>query len=178
MIRIERANIIYRDSFIRAVKEVQDFDEASESTDWYKKLDVRYLENNFHEYIVSVLDKEKGINLKDGRVPSTMFWIIDENNDFVGRVSLRHYLNESLEKCGGHIGYDIIPSQRKKGYAFQALKFCLREAKRMGINTVLVTCDDDNIGSRKVIEKNGGTFIDKLPQDDSSYILRFNITNL
>jgi len=158
MIRLRRANIQYKDSFIKAVKEVQSSPEVNESTKWYKDLDIKYLENNFEEYVEKILSEERGENLKAGYVPVTMFWIIEDSSKYVGRISLRHSLTDFLKTYGGHIGYDIIPSERKNGHATRALKLCLREAIKLDIDQVLLTCDKNNIASSKVIKNNGGIY--------------------
>ena len=70
----------------------------------------------------------------------------------------RHYLNEYLEKFGGHIGYSIAPSERRKGYATQMLKATLPVCKKLGIDEVLITCIRGNEGSKRTILNNGGVF--------------------
>lgn len=100
--------------------------------------------------------------LPDGHVPCTFLFAFDENNKIVGRVSIRHELNEFLSKVGGHVGYGVVPSERNKGYATQMLKYSL-DFIRTNLPTlkeVLVTCDDDNVGSIKTIEKNCGVLVD------------------
>ncbi|MDD9946219.1 MAG: GNAT family N-acetyltransferase [Myxococcales bacterium] len=70
----------------------------------------------------------------------------------VGRLSLRHELNDFLRQVGGHIGYGVVASERRKGYATRMLELALPMARRVGLSRVLVTCDDDNLGSVKTIE--------------------------
>jgi predicted acetyltransferase len=74
----------------------------------------------------------------------------------VGRSDLRHRLNPALEIIGGHIGYDVRPSERRKGFGTLILKLIMEKARKIGLSEVLVTCDTDNIASAKIIEKNGG----------------------
>jgi predicted acetyltransferase len=93
-------------------------------------------------------------------VPSTTFWWI-AGDTYLGRLAIRHRLTETLFEVGGHIGYDVRPKARRQGHATAMLRAALPEAKALGIDPVLVTCDDDNIGSRKVIEANGGVLEDK-----------------
>ena len=102
-------------------------------------------------------------NLKPGRVGSHFFWLVDDLRDyFIGEVSIRHKLTDALEKCGGHIGYGIRASEWNKGYGTLILKLALTEAKNIGLTDVLITCNDNNIGSAKVIKKNGFALCDKI----------------
>jgi Acetyltransferase (GNAT) domain len=95
--------------------------------------------------------KKDRSKLKPGIVPGSDFWLID-NNEFIERLSLRYELNEFLLKMGEHIGYEIRPSKRKRGYGAEILRLGLQKAKELGLQRVLVTCDEDNIGSKKIIE--------------------------
>lgn len=88
-------------------------------------------------------------------VPQTYRWLVDGDR-YIGRVSIRHELNDRLLAWGGHIGYEIRPSERRKGYGTAALRLGLVEARQLGLERVLVTCDAGNTGSRKIIERNGG----------------------
>ena len=83
---------------------------------------------------------------------------LQSKDELVGRVSIRHELNEWLEDVGGHIGYGVCPSHRNKGYGKQLLIQSLPIAKKIGLDRVLVTCDESNIGSKKIIENAGGKF--------------------
>jgi predicted acetyltransferase len=162
MIHLELPNSRFKETYLKAVKEFQEKGSDNESTDHYLKQDFNQLENNFEEFVDNLIMKHKGINIPENRVPSTEFWIIDEKENYCGRVSLRHKLNEALSEYGGHIGYDIVPSQRGKGYSTKALELCLKEAKQMKIDKILVTCDDNNMPSAKAIERNGGILRDKI----------------
>jgi len=95
----------------------------------------------------------------DGRVPNTHFWIAD-GDDLVGYLHLRHELNAFLLEEGGHIGYSVRPSRRREGHASRALALGVLEAGRLGIERVLVTCDEDNLPSAGTIERNGGVLED------------------
>jgi predicted acetyltransferase len=116
---------------------------------------------DINEYIQETKDHEKGKNLPPNWIPSTTFWLID-NDKFVGHVNIRHELNDHLKKIGGHIGYAIRPSARKKGYGTKILALALRKAIQLGFTKALVTCDESNIGSKKVIEKNNGQLENKV----------------
>jgi predicted acetyltransferase len=96
----------------------------------------------------------------EGFVPSTTLWWVD-GKEFIGRIVVRHRLTQWLLDVGGHIGYDVRPSARGQGHATRILHAVLPAAHRLGVDPALLTCDDDNIASRKVIEANGGVFEDQ-----------------
>jgi predicted acetyltransferase len=100
-------------------------------------------------------------NLPPNRVSQNEFWLVSDNLT-LGRSTLRHWLLPDLEHEGGHIGYDIRPTERRKGYGSAILKLTLEKAKDLGLPRALLTCDYDNIGSAKVIENNGGIFSGKV----------------
>ncbi|MFI6833509.1 GNAT family N-acetyltransferase [Kribbella sp. NPDC050241] len=93
------------------------------------------------------------------RVHATYWWIVEDGN-YLGAISLRHALNAKLLEGGGHIGYGIRPSARRRGLASWALGQVLGRARTRGIDRVLITCDDDNVASAKTIERNGGVLED------------------
>lgn len=109
----------------------------------------------FTDYLSQLDKRERGIDLAPGRVADTslMAFLGDE---IVGRVSLRHSLTEFLFNVGGHIGYGVLPAFRRCGFAKCMLEMTLPYAKALGIEKVLVTCDDGNVGSLKTIEYCGG----------------------
>ena len=87
-----------------------------------------------------------------GLVPSsTYLGVREKDNYIVGMIDIRHYLNEYLTQVGGHIGYGVRKTERNKGYAKQMLKLALEKCKELKIKKVLITCDEDNIASEKVI---------------------------
>lgn len=122
---------------------------------------------SFEEYIQKLVNNSKGEDLKPGYVPSSTFWLIDNKEKILGVSRLRHYLVAHLEKEGGHIGYDVPPSQRKKGYGTILLKYTLEKAKKMGMRKILITCDTDNVGSSKIIQHNGGVLENEIISDNS-----------
>lgn len=124
----------------------------------------RHLEENIEELIKDfgkrvqeLLDEKDPSKLKPGRVPATVLWLV-EGNEYIGRISIRHELNENLLHWGGHIGYEIRPSRQKQGNGRLILKLGIEKAKELGLKKVLVTCDEDNEASKKIIEGNGGVF--------------------
>lgn len=104
-------------------------------------------------------------DLDGTRVPSTYFWITDGDggpgDEVVGFLHLRHLLNDWLLEQGGHIGYAVRPSARRRGHAARALALGVRAAAGLGIERVLVTCDADNDASRRTIEAGGGVLEDE-----------------
>ncbi|MHB8958235.1 MAG: GNAT family N-acetyltransferase [Candidatus Limnocylindrales bacterium] len=95
-----------------------------------------------------------------GFVPATELWWV-EGDAFLGRVGVRHRLTPTLLEAGGHIGYDVRPSARRRGHATEMLRQALAVARELAVDSALVTCDVDNVGSRTVIERNGGVLEDE-----------------
>jgi predicted acetyltransferase len=93
-------------------------------------------------------------------VHQTVLWFVD-GTEWLGRLSIRHRLTPVLLEVGGHIGYVVRPSVRRQGHATRMLVQSLPVAASLGIDPALVTCDTDNIASRKVIEAAGGEFEDE-----------------
>ena len=110
----------------------------------------------FSRYREVLAEHERGSNLPPNHVPSTFLFAFVATR-IVGRVSIRHSLNAFLERVGGHIGYVVVPEFRRRGYATVILSLSVQIAReRLGISRILLTCDDDNFGSIRTIEKNGG----------------------
>jgi predicted acetyltransferase len=111
--------------------------------------------DQFPDYLTRQREVANGINLDGKYVPQTTYWLT-VGGRLVGMGKLRHYLNDNLRISGGHIGYAIRPSERGKGYGTIILKELLKKAKAKGISEVLLTVNEDNTPSRKVIEANNG----------------------
>ena len=111
-------------------------DRFSSIEDWLEELNKRSCEDT----------------VPKGLVPSsTYLGLREKDNYIVGMIDIRHYLNEYLTEAGGHIGYGVRKTERNKGYAKQMLKLALEKCKELKIKRVLITCDEDNIASEKVI---------------------------
>ncbi|MEV7424320.1 MULTISPECIES: GNAT family N-acetyltransferase [unclassified Streptomyces] len=96
----------------------------------------------------------------EGWVPNTTLWYV-EGDTFLGRLAIRHRLNPFLRELGGHIGYAVRPTARRRGHATAMLIAALPVARGIGIDSALVTCDTTNEASRKVIEAAGGVLEDE-----------------
>jgi len=106
---------------------------------------------------VSTLERMKTEPTGDRKtVNCSTFWSMHADGRMIGAVNIRHELNEHLLKIGGHIGFGIRPSERRKGYAVQQLQQALAKARELGLARVLLTCDDVNEASRRTILRCGG----------------------
>ena len=157
-IALVKPDVSLKTTYLKGLKELQD-----EGLPWLMDIDRTVLENDFQSFVDKLLQAEY---LRTAAlVPESIYWAIDEKNNYVGRVSIRHELNKSLRIMGGHIGYDTVPSYRNQGVASQMLELALPLARNLRISEVLITCDDDNKASIKVIEKNGGVLEKKATPD-------------
>lgn len=112
----------------------------------------------FERYLEVLAEYERGEKLPPAHVPETFLFAFT-GATIVGRVSIRHALTPFLERFGGHIGYVVVPEHQRRGYATEILRQSLQIAReRLGLTRVLLTCDEDNLGSIRTIEKNGGVF--------------------
>ena len=116
-------------------------------------------------YLERLAQYRRGVDLPTDRVPAT-FLIAEDGGALVGRVSIRHELNDFLANEGGHIGYGVRPRYRRRGFATEILRQALIIARAEGIHCVLLTCDDDNAVSAWIIERAGGELEDVRPGSD------------
>ena len=141
---------------------------AHRATSWEVPYFFHYYKEGmpFSRYLEVLAEQERGANLPPNHVPSTFLFAFVTTR-IVGRVSIRHSLNAFLERVGGHIGYVVVPEFRRRGYATTILRLAIQIAReKLGIGRILVTCDDDNIGSIRTIEKNGGILENVLSAPD------------
>ena len=142
--------------------------------------DTHYLDNykkgleNFDEYLVILDNLSKGINVPVDWVTTSTFWLIDDC-EVVGVVRIRH---EEISTAG-HIGYDISPSFRNKGYGNEILKLALVNASELGISEAIVTCEVNNIASKKIIEKNHGVLLGTIyDEEDNENLYRYKVSTV
>ncbi|MBO5279917.1 MAG: GNAT family N-acetyltransferase [Clostridia bacterium] len=111
------------------------------------------------EYIKVCIEYENPQKVPSNLVPATQFFFVRKSdNRLVGMIQVRHCFNDYLEKYAGHIGYSVRPSERRRGYAKKMLKMTLPFCREIGLDRVLVSCIDGNIGSEKTILANGGVY--------------------
>ncbi len=113
----------------------------------------------------------QGKNISPCHVPATTLFA-EKDGKIVGIVDIHHKLNDHLLAYGGHIGYTVLPSERRKGYGLQILLLALQKCVGLGLKRVLVTCADNNTASYKIIEKAGGMLENKVVQPDSGVLVR------
>jgi len=111
--------------------------------------------NDYESFLKQLADMAHGRDIPPGEVITNTFWLVGDKNTLLGCSRLRYELTKEVEHHG-HIGYDIRPTQRGKGYGTRLLGLTLEKAKEKGMDGVLVTCRTGNTGSSRIIEKNGG----------------------
>lgn len=137
---------------------MQDFLTAGESDyGWMSE----YLTRSFPDYLNFLAACSRGEYRPEICVPQDSFWLRAPQGELLAVSRLRHHLNPELEIEGGHIGYAVRPLARRQGCATRLLALTLEKARAIGLNCVLVTCDSDNTGSARTIEKNGGVLEDR-----------------
>jgi predicted acetyltransferase len=115
----------------------------------------------FARYVTQLLaEAEEDAPRPAHMVPATTLWWI-EGTDYLGRLAIRHRLTAKLLEGGGHIGFDVRPTARRRGHATAMLRTALPVAAGLGIDRALITCDVGNVASRRVIEGCGGEFEDQ-----------------
>lgn len=130
--------------------------------------------SDFDAFLLELHRLKSSQSLGDGKVNSSTYWLVNSASKVLGAVNIRHELNRQLRHIGGHIGYGIRPSERRKGHATRLLAMALIKAKELGIDRALITCDKDNVGSARTIMNNGGV-LDSEESVDGVLIQRYRI---
>lgn len=111
---------------------------------------------SYEEWLQKLENEFTGKNLPPNRVPASTYFLVRSDNQILGIVNIRHSLNEYLKNYGGHIGYSIRYSERRKGYGKKQLLLALEKCKEISLKKVLITCRENNVASSKTIESCGG----------------------
>ncbi|WP_139997200.1 GNAT family N-acetyltransferase [Paenibacillus paridis] len=168
-VELVKPSVEYKDEYMSFYKDWKSSEQ--DITPWVVEKDPSDF-NAMIDFLYSEDTEEKITNL--GFVPHSTYWLIDKySKKVIGAVNIRHKLNAKLHDCGGHIGYGIRPSERRKGYAFILLALTLEITKNMGLNKVLLVCDNGNIASEKTIIKNGGQFESEFIEESGNVVRRF-----
>ena len=158
MIRLDDPSIRYKDSFLEGAAEfhAEGRFEATYGTGLGYDLDG--MQRRFGQFVRALRALGDPSRRFRGGYVDRVLWLVD-GGEYVGQVSIRPELcTRYLITYGGHIGYSIRPSRRGRGYGNEILALALKVSEEMGLKKVLITCDSDNIASRKIIERNGGIF--------------------
>lgn len=144
------------DEFVKDTEKTAPFVIEIDSSDW-------------NTFIQTMRDMEQGYNLRKGLVPCITYWMIDDEEEVVAVTNIRTRLNAKLVGSGGHIGYGVRPSKRKKGFGKEILRLSLQVCAQLGIHDVMITCDPENNGSRQIILANGGTYDSTVTTEGEKY---------
>lgn len=155
----------YRESFLRGLREFR-----HEGLPWWVGGDIEIADQDFAAFVARKLADAN--RRTEALVPKTHLWAVAEEQ-FVGRISIHHELNDALRVEGGHIGYDTVPSFRGRGVATEMLRQALPLARALGVTEVLITCDDTNAASIRVIERNGGSLRETKALDTNRPLKRY-----
>ena len=132
---------------------------------------------DFAAFVGRLADQAAGVGIENGQVPWNTYWLVrgacrGAGATILGTSRLRQRLNDHLLITGGHIGYDIRPSQRGKGYGRGILALTLEKARAMGIDRAMVNCTGSNVASARIIEANGGVLMDEIHSEPMGGMLR------
>ena len=156
-------SITYQESYLSYIKELGD-EERYPFT-----LDIEF--NNFTTLLKQLDDFASGKNLPEGAVQNSTLWLVD-NNEIVGVTNLRHYLNEAITHCGGHIGLSIRPSRRGNGLGNQLMQLSIDHLKMLGVHHIHIHCYKDNEASANAILHCGG-ILDSEIEDNNHIVQRY-----
>ena len=159
----------YRESFLLGAAE---FDAERRLDSTYAVClgySLKTLERQFSSFIHSLSNLADNSDSSTNWYVDQVLWLIDKE-EYIGQASIRPELCTSyLITYGGHIGYSIRPSKRRQGYGKKILALSLEKSRDIGLRKILVTCDSDNIGSKKIIEHNGGQFETAMEMDNKAF---------
>lgn len=151
--KLIKPDIFYKDDIASFRQEMLDAGSSMDGTGPLKRMD------DIAEWLEFTEQLENKDTLPPNCVTSEQYiYVRESDNKIVGMIQFRHYFNDFLERYGGHIGYSVRPNERRKGYAKRMLSDCLQICKSYGLENVLITCIQENEGSRRTIMANGGVY--------------------
>ena len=150
MLEIRQLTSDDESAFLAGLREWKGEDAAWHSFAWEEGM-------KHSDHIRILEDESKGVNMREGRVPHTMLYGF-LNGITIGRCSVRHRLNDNLRIRGGHIGYAVAPRFRRRGYGSSLFRAGIEHLVELGVESAMMTCDANNIPSRKTIEGANGVF--------------------
>ncbi|RIX49404.1 GNAT family N-acetyltransferase [Paenibacillus nanensis] len=166
--RFIRPNAAYREAYMAFY---QDWKASGEDiVPWVVERDP----TDFDSYVNFLYAEDREEKLTGNSfVPHSTYWLVNDEEQIVGAVNIRHRLNQKLLEQGGHIGYGIAPSHRGKGYAKTQLAEALKVIRALGVERVLLVCDEDNIASERTILGAGGKFESYFTTEEGEVLKRF-----
>ena len=137
----------------------------------------RYIDN--YSGWLEKLENDRNMTPNENRVPADTYFLIRErDNRIVGMLNLRRVLNNQLIRFGGHIGYGIRPTERRQGYNLINLYLGLLRCQELGLEEVILDCDDNNLGSYRTMERLGGILINTYYYEDDQCLVRRYVINV
>ena len=144
----------------KAIEYIQEFYEYNSEINGSGALDRFLRESTYEEWLVKICKDIDIANVEKPRVPAlTYFYVREEDDRIIGMINIRLALSDFLREEGGHIGYSVRPTERRKHYATDMLKAGVEVLNTIGINEVFVSCDKENLASSGTILNNGGRLI-------------------
>ncbi|MGI9287278.1 MAG: GNAT family N-acetyltransferase [Pseudomonadales bacterium] len=127
--------------------------------------------HDFGALLQRLSDFSNGTNIPEGFVPSSTFWLVD-GAEIIGVTNLRHYLNERIRRCGGHIGLGVRPSFRGRGIGNLLMALTIQEARKRGIREIHIHCHKGNAASARMIVSNGGVLDSEVSDGESAEVVQ------
>lgn len=167
-LKLFKPNIKYQASYLSYLEELGDEERYPFPLDFDPR--------DYPAMLERIQQFEQGVNLPDGYVPSTTYWLV-EKDEIIGVSNLRHHLSDQLRLAGGHIGLGIRPSCRGRKLSIQLLQMTLAKAAAMGIDEVHIHCYHNNMASAKMIEACGGV-LDSEVLTEGQVVLKYLVEQI